>query len=168
MTEIMDFYTKSECRDTIERIDKLLSCGIFNPENSGHILLFSAYTELMINLRDLLYKVEKYASRIDNVEDVIVNGYVKDLTDAVTAHRDACCHIDSYKRRFELQGGVGVFNRIIGRGNGIEINGIRLSSDYTDDIAYFMGSQRLYFKRQIVFAYNEGARRLAPFLKDTF
>jgi len=51
---------QQDCEMNIRRIDELLNSGIFDSTNSGHLLQQSAFIDLMICLRDLMAKVEKY------------------------------------------------------------------------------------------------------------
>lgn len=100
----MDTKDRQDCESNIRRIEELLDSGIFNQKNSGHILQRSAFIDLMICLRDLMHKTEKYAKKIDFTDDILTNNYVKDVSDAIRAVRDACCHIDSFKRNFDENG----------------------------------------------------------------
>ena len=159
----MDVSDQQDCEFDIRRIEELLSCGIFESAGS-RILRSAAFIELMICLRDLLHKTEKYAKRISFTDDVITNEYVHDITDAVTALRDACCHIDSFKRLFDDRGNRGIFNVIYGKGTFMKIDDFEVKSDYEDDTAFFYGKNRLYMKRHIVRAFKEAAELLAPML----
>ena len=118
----------------------------------------------MICLRDLLSKTEKYAKRISFSEDVMTNEYVHDITDAISAVRDACCHINSFKRLFDDKGNRGSFIVNYGKGNLFKINDLELKSDYVDDIAFFYGKNRLYLKRHIIRAFKEARALLEPML----
>ena len=160
----MDVSDQEDCELNIRRIDALLSCGIFSPAGSTNILQASAFIELIICLRDLLHKTEKYAKRISFTDDVITNEYVCDITDAVTAVRDACCHINSFKRLFDDRGSRGSFNVIYGKSTFMKIGDPELTSDYEDDIAFFYGTNRLYMNRHIVRAFKEAQELLAPML----
>lgn len=160
----MPVHDRQDCEHNIRRIHELLNCGIFSHENGGHLLRQSAFIELVICLRDLLHKTEKYARRIAFADDVLVNKYVKDVTDAVTAIRDACCHIDSFKRLFDDRGNRGSFCVAYGKCKMMKIDDLELSSDYEDDVAVFYGKNRLYFKRHIVRAFQEAQDLLAPYL----
>ena len=154
----MDVRTKFDTKHNIERISTILSSDIFDSKNIQHPLRGSAFIELMICMRDLLSKTEKHAKRIDFCEDIVVNSYVKDVTDAVTALRDACCHIDSFKRNFNvvgIHGAHGAFNSIAGKGTLMQIGDLKLTSDYDDDVAFFYGTNRLYLKRHIIRAFEE-------------
>lgn len=161
----MDRYDLQDCEDNLHKIEQLLSCGIFEPANSTNILQAAAFIQLMICLRDLLHKTEKYVERISWVDDVTTNEYVSDITDAVTAVRDACCHIDSFKRLFDARGGRGSFNVIYGKGCLAKIGNVELRSDYEDDIAYFYGKNRLYMNRHIVRVFKEARALLKPMLR---
>lgn len=118
----------------------------------------------MICLRDLLHKAEKYGQRVSFTDDIMPNEYVKDVTGAITAVRDACCHIDSFKRLFDDRGNRGSYMVAYGKCNLAKIDDLELKSEYEDDIAVFYGKNRLYFNRHIVRAFNEARQQLAPFL----
>jgi hypothetical protein len=111
----MNVKDRQDCESNIRRIGELLNSGIFNSPNSGHVLQQSAFIELMICMRDLMYKTEKYVARIDFKDDVLTNKYVNDVTDAITAVRDACCHIDSFKKSFDENGNRGAYNVAYGK-----------------------------------------------------
>lgn len=160
----MDIGDQQDCELNIHRIEELLGCRIFDPASSENILQSAAFTELVICLRDLLYKTEKHAKRISFADDVMTNEYVHDITDAVTAVRDACCHINSFKRLFDDRGNRGSFLIIYGKGSPARIGDLELKSDYEDDIAFFYGKNRLYLKRHIIRAFKEATALLAPVL----
>ena len=160
----MDVRDKQDCQGNIRRIQELLDSGIFNSDNAGHLLQQSAFIDLMICLRDLMHKTEKYAKRIDFTDDILLNAYVKDVTGAITAVRDGCCHIDSFKKLFDDRGNRGSFNVAYGRCNLMKIDDLELKSDYDDDAAVFYGRNRLYFKRHIIRAFEEAQALLAPHL----
>jgi hypothetical protein len=160
----MDISDRQDCEININRINKLLSSGIFEAYNSLNILQSSAFIELMICLRDLLSKTEKYAKRISFSEDVMTNEYVHDITDTITAVRDACCHINSFKRLFDDKRNRGSFMVTYGKGNLLKINDLELKSDYADDVAFFYGNNRLYLKRHIIRAFKESRALLEPML----
>lgn len=161
----MDVYDQQDCEHTIRRIDELLGCGILEPANQRHVLAMSAFTELVICLRDLLHKTEKYVERVAFTDEVLINAYVKDITDCVTAVRDAACHINSFKQRFDDHGNRGSFNVAIGKCNFMRIGDLELKSEYEDDVAYFYGANRLYLRRGIIRAYEEACVALRPLLE---
>ncbi|MCE5265663.1 MAG: hypothetical protein LLG97_19315 [Deltaproteobacteria bacterium] len=74
----MDFFEKSEFNDDIRRIDALLASGIFDVRNVASPLVRSAFIEVLICLRDLMYKAQKYARCIDFVDDVTIRDEVKE------------------------------------------------------------------------------------------
>src|SRR3989304_6845805 len=161
---MMDISDQQDCELNIHRIEELLSCGIFEPANARNILQPAAFIELMICLRDLLHKTEKYANRLSWADDVMTKEYVHDITDAVTAVRDACCHIDSFKRLFDDRGNRCSFMVIYGKRKLAKIGDLELKSDYEDDIAFFYGKNRLYMNRHIVRAFKEARALLKPML----
>ena len=160
----MDILDQQDCVDTIRRIDALLSCGIFEENNRRHPLLQSAFIELMICLRDLLCKTEKHAKRISFADDVLINSYVNDITDAVIAIRDACCHIHSGKRHFDDNKNRFSFCVVSGKCTFAKIDDLELKSEYEDDIAFFYGKNRLYLKRNIIRSFVEAQTLIMPIL----
>ena len=160
----MTIEDQDDCQRTMRRIHQLLDCGIFKPANHQHILMQSAFIDLMICMRDLLHKTAKYAQRVSFDDDILKNDYVNDVTDAVTAIRDACCHINSFKQHFDVPQHRGSFMVVNGAGALLQINDFRLSSDYKDDIAFFYGKNRLYFHRHIMRAFEEAVTKLEPML----
>lgn len=164
----MEIKDRQDCESNIRRIEELINCGIFNQDNAGHVLQMSAFIDLMICLRDLMSKTEKHARKIDFADDILVNGYVNDVSDAIRAVRDACCHIDSFKRNFDSNGNRGSYNVAYGKCNFMRIGDVELTSDYEDDIAVFYGVNRLYFKRHIIKAFEESKNLLAEHLNAPF
>jgi hypothetical protein len=160
----MDMLDRQDCEAAFRRISQLLACGIFTPSGSSNPLQQSAFIDLVICLRDLLAKCEKYGHRVAFSDDVLHNEYVKDVTDAVTAVRDACCHIDSFKRHFDNRNNRGSYLMAFGKANLAKIGDLQLNSDYADDVAFFYGANRLYLRRHIVRAFEEAKNHLMPLL----
>jgi len=165
----MDFKIKSEIMTDINKINTILNTDIFDSENIGHPLMESAFIDLIIKLRDLLYKSEKLGKRINFKEDVTIlkdssgKEVVKDITDAIKYVRDATCHIDSPNHILD-KNIVFTFNIAYGKTNLAKINEILLTSDYNDDICFFYGEQKLYLKRHIIRAYEEAKNFLQPLM----
>lgn len=161
----MDFFDKKEIESDISRIDEILGSCIFNPENSRNVLLKSAFIEVMICLRDLMYKTQKYSSRVSFSDDVLIEGRVKDVTDLIEYIRNTICHIDSDNHFIEKDNFKFSFCVSYGKVNIMSIGELKLSSDYEDDLCFFFGKQKIYLKRHIVRAFEEGKEKLLPFVK---
>ena len=162
----IDHTAQAEILSDIQRVETVLGSGIFDAGRASHPLFPSALTEVLIRVRDLLAKAEKYAQRVSFTDDVTVKGKVNDVTGLVAFVRDAVCHIDSGKHDHdEVQARVS-FNVVVGKACLAEINGVRIESEYGDDIAFFFGPQRLYLRRHLLRAYKEAEASLRPFLAD--
>jgi hypothetical protein len=162
----MDVQDRRRCERSIRRIQALFSSGIFEPNNAGNVLQYSAFIDLTICLRDLLIQTQRYVRRIAFTDDIVTNDYVKDVTDAVTVGRDACCHIDSFKKLFHDRGDRGSYMVVYGKCDSATIDDRELKSEYEDDTAIFIGTNRLYLKRHIVRAFDEARTLLGPYLAD--
>ncbi len=162
----MNFFDKSDIESSIRRIDELLSCGIFSQENSRHVLFRAAFIELLISLRDLMFKAEKFSSRIAFDDDVKRVGGVKDVSSLIKYVRDALCHPDSDNHYVETGNIKATFNVIFGRGGLLKIGDFEQSSEYDDDICFFFGSQRIYLRRHVIRAFEEAKSKLLPLVQE--
>lgn len=160
----MDFHTKADIQNSIRRIDELFACGIFQPANSRHVLLRAAFIELLIALRDLMYKSEKFGQRVSFADDVNQTEKIRDVTDLIKYVRDALCHPDSENHYIEA-GMKATFNVVFGQGCLLKIGDFEQSSNYPDDICFFFGSQAIYLDRHVVRAYNEAKEHLLPLVE---
>lgn len=158
----MDFFDKSDIQGSLRRIEELLSCGIFEPKNSSHVLMRAAFIELLISLRDLMYKAEKYSSRIDFTDDVSVGERIKDVSDLIKYVRDALCHPDSDNHYIEKGNMKATFNVTFGKANLLKIGDFEQASLYEDDICFFFGTKGIYLKRHVIRAFEEAKAKLEP------
>jgi hypothetical protein len=155
-----------EVRLDIKRIESIMSTGIFQGNDLGHPLVQSALIEILICLRDLLYKCERFARRVAFDDDVSKVGKIKDVTHAIKDLRDAACHMDSDLR--DVSTGTGTITSLfaVSRGNtfGIRIAGMVVGGKYDDDVSFAYGGNRVYLKRHILRAFDEAKVLLEPFL----
>lgn len=138
----IDFFTAGDIIQNIDRIDKILTSNIFEPENALHPLTKSAFIEVMVCLNDLMRKCIKYGSRISFTEDVLLTKDITDVTDLIRFIRDALCHIHIYNH-FIVPGLIKAsFFTLYGKLRHVPFepdHGIVLVSDYTDDVCFFFG-----------------------------
>ena len=160
----IDFFTKSEIEGAIHRVNELLSCGIFSRQNSQNVLFRAAFIELLIALRDLMYKAEKHSSRIIFDEDVNKTEKIKNVSDLIKYVRDALCHPDSDNHYIEVGNIKATFNVVFGKGVLLKMGDFEQSSQYQDDICFFFGSQRIYLKRHVERAFEEAKVKLKPII----
>lgn len=160
----LDFFTKGDIENDIGRIQTLLQTEIFLPTNINHPLCKSAFIDLLICLRDLMYKAEKYSTRINFDDDVLKTDKISDVTDLIKFVRDALCHPD-IPHHYLVKGQIkATYNIAFGKCNLIQMGDITIKSDYDDDICFFFGEQKIYFKRHILRAYEEAKKKLLPLL----
>jgi hypothetical protein len=161
---MLDARTSSEVDTSISRIDKILDSGIFSAEGAGHPLYFSALTEMLICLNDLLGKSQAAGFPIDFEDHVSKRGAVTGVRTLVLFVRNAVCHISSPNHNHEEINARLSFNSCIGKGCLAEIDGLRLECEFDDDIAFFFGAQRLYLKRHAIRAFESARASLTPLL----
>ena len=166
---IIDFKAQNEIQTDMKRITEILNSQIFSRGNCRNPLLESAFIELIIRLRDLMYKCDKLGNRISFQDDIIKikdqnsNAGVEDITDAIGFVRNAACHIESGKNLID-QSCVFIFNVFYGKGK-MKVAQKEYTSDYSDDICYFYGEQKLYLHRHLIRAFKESQTVLGKYLK---
>lgn len=161
----IDLFTKSEIDENIRRIQQLLDCNIFSHDNHKNPLVRSAFIEILICLRDLMYKSEKYASRIDFDSDVLKSENINDVSDLIKYVRDALCHANADMHYNEKGNVKATYNIAYGKANLVSFGGLQQLSNYEDDICFFFGSQKIYFKRHIIKAFQSAKERLLPLIQ---
>jgi hypothetical protein len=162
----VDHWDKGEIKSAMGHIDQILGSGIFDPPNAGNPLFRAAFVELLINLRDLMYKAEKYAARISFTDDVTVTQQVNDVTGLIKYVRDALCHPDSDNHYLEKGNIKATFNVIFGKGTLLKMGDFEQSNPHQDDTCFLFGSQRIFLQRHIVRAYEEAKSKLMPLLQN--
>ena len=160
----LDTFSRSEIENSFGRIDAILNSKIFDQENDSHPLVRSAFIELLICLRDLMYKTEKYASRITFDDDCVKNKKISDITDFIKYVRDALCHLDSDNHYLEEGNIKATYNIIRGKGTLLKTNDYEQTAEYSDDLCFFFGSQRIYLYRHIIRAIEEAKSKLRPII----
>ena len=147
----------------VRLIKQMVDCGVFSEDRDDDPLRRAAFTQVLIALRDLLAKCHNFGTRVDFTDDVIQTDAVRDVTDVVTHVRNALCHVDSDNNTLPLGDEDEVFfNYRLYRHWAAELRatGLRLGSDYDDDIAYCFGEQRIYWERHVMRAFNDAKSRL--------
>ena len=163
----IDNFSKSEIEDSLSRVDEILKSKIFTPENIANPLVKSAFIELLICLRDLMYKTEKFSTRVAFDNDIIKNDKINDITDVIKYVRDALCHLDSDNHYLEKNNIKATYNIMFGKGTVAKINDYEQTSEHEDDICFFFGSQRVYLNRHIITAIKEVKSKLLPLLEKS-
>lgn len=160
----MDHFDSSDIESSISQLDKIFACRILSVGSAGNVLFRAAFIETLVLLRDLMYKAEKYATRISFVDDVQITDRVKDVTELIKYVRDALCHPDSDNHYLEAGNIKASFNVIFGAGIILKMPNFEQSSPYSDDTCFFFGSRRIFLHRHILRAYTEAKDKLLPLL----
>ncbi len=163
----IDFFTAGELHNDFMRLEEILASDIFHVSNAHHHLVKSAFIEVMVCLRDLLSKVDKYGTRISFTDDVSVTSEIKNITDLVIFIRDAVSHSYTYhhwvvpdvvKSSFIVMYGKKTFYPC----PFAPYENVAISSDYKDDVCFCFGLQKIYLKRHIRRAVDLAKDQLLP------
>lgn len=139
---------------TVYRLTYLFMPFVFDIRDFKNIhqhYYFSVITEILIHLRDLLYKLDAMGNRVDfkSYIDHQPEKGILDITDLIKYFRDAACHNDSDNRRTS-------------KGN-LFAGNVFAGSDFKDDITLLMGDSKLYVKRHLVRLYQTVLQRFASY-----
>lgn len=152
-----NFFVKSQIESDFNRVKELINSGVFNA-SVLRIFHESVFTELMIKLDDLLQKFNKLNQRIDFKDDISGD---RDITDLVNSIRNAVCHMDSGEHILDSESQIKfTFNIAFGKGILISIGDRKLVSDYEDDVCFFFGENKIYFRRHIIKCIQESEIKL--------
>jgi hypothetical protein len=164
----LDFFAASDILNDTARIKEIIGSGIFTASNARNPLTKSAFTEVMICLRDLLRKTETYGTRISFTDDMVTTSQMKDVTDLVKFMRDALCHSHIFNH-WVVHGTLKAsFITLYGKRSYTPFTdhpGIVFESAYDDDVCFFFGLQQIYLRRHIVRAVKEARKQLFPLPK---
>lgn len=164
----IDYFTGADIAQDIHRIEAIYATKILTPSNKENPLVKSAFTELIICLRDLMAKTEKYGARITFTDDIPVTSKIPDITELIAFVRNAMCHIESSYHFLVPDKIKASFNIIYGKGSDAPfkpVSDIELISEYTDDTCFFFGLHKIYLRRHILRAFEEAKKQLVPLLQ---
>ena len=151
----------SEIFEGVRRVRAIRKSGMFTSPNARHPLFQSAFTELVIYVRDLVAKAEKAGTRISFADAVDVTPDCCDVSDLIRIVRDAVCHIDSPKRTIAGTAVRGSFNVFFRAGVGVTLGNVTVGSAFDDDICFCYGARRLYLNRHLWRAFDEAVAVLS-------
>jgi len=156
--ETNEFEFVYEMIEDITRVDQLVKTGIFRMSNCDNPFVNSVFIEIVICLRDLLYKLDMKGYRINFTDDILVHQGVNDVTDLIEFFRNAVCHINSPNNFINLRQRCG-FNILHGKAS-MRLGDYSFAGKYDDDICFNIGSQIIYIEHHIVRIIEEAKHQL--------
>ncbi|WP_413625584.1 hypothetical protein [Luteibacter sp. Lutesp34] len=115
-------------------------------------LFEASITLFLIRLHHLLMRADRGGRRLRFADDMPI-GFDGDITDLISAARNAACHSET-GRHTRADGTRFQFITIDGKGR-IDVGGIVAENMYKDDIAIFFGDLRIYVWRHLLRALIE-------------
>jgi hypothetical protein len=152
--------------NNISRIYQLLDSNIFSFEGQRNIFLESAFIEILILLRNLMFMSSKYSVRISFTDDINTTETIKDIDSLVKYVRDALCHPESRNNFISDTNSIATFNVLFGKASYI-IRDVVYKNVYDDDICFYFGEHGIYLKRHIIRALKESISNLLPLVQQS-
>lgn len=174
-----DDFLKIEIEGAVDRIETILDSGVFKinykklssprmalkeSKKLKNSLRCSGMIEILINLRDLMWKCENIeGQRVKFDENIVKAKYkfslgkknkkikIEDITDVIEYMRNAVCHINSFEMR--------MLNQRLFISSGFMY-------DRSGDFKFVMGEQELWMEKGIIRALNEIKIILSKYLVE--
>ncbi|OIN57402.1 hypothetical protein [Arsenicibacter rosenii] len=159
MNNTTELWTRGQLDKEIARIELLLNDPCFRRDATFDDATQSNFINLIFLEDALLRQAERAGKRIDFMDEVGTNGRIEDITSLITIMSR---HIYEFNKK---DGGGGTLsdgkiisphiNHFYGAGVGYFPNGLFFSCIHEDDLAFFVGSSRIFFSRHLVRAFEE-------------
>lgn len=141
------WFDKGDIESAIKTCDELLKVGVFSGVYPSSVER-SVLTLLLINLNDLLQKMDSVGHRFQATNDLLPEGRAEDVTSLINNARNAACHLNSGNHLLDKN----KISHCVMRGyapHAFWINGVQIGCDYADDAAFVFGHNRVYLKRHV-------------------
>lgn len=140
----------------LNRLHQLLGSDVFDSARPDDGTREPAFVNVIQLLDDLLQQSDAAGHRIDFTKEVGVHGKIQDVTSLVAGLRRSQIADSNGTAQYA----PGQFNCYAGAGTGYFANGAFFDADHDDDVAFFVGDQRIYLNRHIRRATQEAEHYL--------
>jgi hypothetical protein len=150
-------YDTNANRDVLTRTHVLLKSPLFDQNSAENGPWRPAFAELISLVHSLLLQAQIKNKRVDFREGVGVHGKIQDITSLVEwLHQHLLESADDKVGQLSSNR----LNRYFNKGTGYFANGVFFTSEYDQDLAFFLDDQRIYLHQQIERAVEEAERSL--------
>ncbi len=149
-------WTKPQLFDKLGKITHLLASRVFTPSTPFTRQSQTRWFELIRAVSDLVRQAALAGQRIDFTEEVSTQGEARDITSLLDRMRHSAFLVCSTT---PAQSGLMLLsptlNYVAGIGTGQFANGLFFTCPHPNELAFFMGQDRIYFYRHLMRAYLE-------------
>ena len=164
----VDAWTPKQLSEHLTVIDQMLHQHVFNRTAAFTNVTRTLFVGLIPLLGDLLQQSEQAGKRIDFLDEVGTNGKIQDITSLLAAMRRS---LYNFAGSVSKDPGLTIvdpaINHFYGAGVGYFANGLFFRCDHDDELAFFVGYDRVFFFRHLVRAFNEAKMYLQATLNST-
>lgn len=150
----------SQC---LKRANELMKSPTFKPDSAQDASWHLPFAELIIAVDELLIQANQRGQQVEFIDAVGVRGKTQDITSLIVWMRSSFPALrDDLPNRLPHNR----LNRYFNQGNGYFANGCFFTTDYNNELAFFIDDQRIYLGHHIgrliqeVEAYNPSGQRL--------
>lgn len=157
MENLTRVWTRDELNTNLDRIEQILNQACFKRDAPYTSLTQSSFIKLIGLEKELLEQAQQVGKRIDFLDEVGTNGRIEDITSLVTGMSQFIYNFDQNERdRLHEETILAPhINHFYGAGVGYFSNGLFFTCNYDDELAFFVGRNRIFFYRHLVRAFDE-------------
>lgn len=140
----------------LNRLHQLIESDVFSRSRPDDGACELAFVDVIRLLNSLLQQSEEAGHRVDFIKEVGVHGKLQDITSLISSIDHSLIRETDIPPHFAAN----QFNCYYDAGSGYFANGVFFSADYDDEVAFFVGDQRVYLNRHIKRALQEAEQYL--------
>lgn len=152
-------WSRTQLDTNLSVLDQYLTHPCFKRGAIFTDLTQSLFVKLVLLEDKLLEQAEKAGHRIDFLDEVGTNGRIEDVTSLLHNCQPLLYNFDAASGRKANPEGLTILaidlNHFYGSGVGHFANGLFFRCDHDDELAFFVGRNRILFYRHLVRAFNE-------------
>ena len=149
-------WTRGELNKNLDQIEQLLNQTCFKRDAIYTSLTQSSFIKLINLEAKLLRQAQQAGKRIDFLDEVGTNGRIEDITSLITMMSQFAFDFDKQTDNIRQEKILTPdINHFYGAGVGYFSNGLFFSCNHDDELAFFVGRNRIFFYRHLVRAFDE-------------
>lgn len=147
-----------EVYGSLDRVGRILRRGVLAGDMAATEDAEGLFTLVLIHLADTMAYLRNRGMTASFQPGTAPAGFADDaLTDFTLAFRNIACHVSSGDRSLP-SGSRFTYGVIHGGKTDRQLEGVTMSCEYPDDVAFLFGESRIYLKRHIEHAFQSAVK----------
>lgn len=168
MNESIELWNRTQLNVNLNQLEHYLDHPCFRRDAIFTELTQSMFVKLVLLESALLEQAQQAGKRIDFLDEVGTNGRIEDITSLLGSISQSLYTFDSASISKDSHATITIirpeFNHFYGAGMGYFANGLFFSCAHEDELAFFVGRNRIYFYRHLRRAFDQAKGYLLSIL----